>query len=133
MEKRGQVSIETIFSISIILILFLGTLLFTYTKRIEISDTRKFIESRNECQKIANAIAYLNILGPGSITNISTIYNVSILKFAYKKQAIVKELDDITYETESICNIILAPDKNYSVTGRILISNPNGTITLKNG
>ncbi len=73
---RSQVSTETIFLISIVLIIFILTALFTFSKRAQIEETGSFIEKRNECNKIATAINYLKINGPGTKARLNTNFLV---------------------------------------------------------
>jgi len=125
MEKEAQLSMETLFSITIIMVIFLVILFFSITKRGELIDTERFIEKRKECSAIANSITQINLLGDGSETKIVTLSNVSI----YNTSMLIS----VTGKRETgYCNIERMNIANYTnLTGNLTIKNINGRVDIQ--
>jgi hypothetical protein len=112
---------ETIFIISIVLIIFLLTMLFTFNKRLEIRDIGDYIEEKNECHKIASAINYLYINGPGTKAKLNT----NFLVLTKEKKITIKKIKDIFTENKIAAmlstreSLIASTDFYNSITPRL--------------
>jgi len=75
---KGQVGVELIISISIILVIFLGFFFFYTSKNSDIINEGKNLNKRNECFKISSLIGQAISVGDGTIIRTSTKYNLTI-------------------------------------------------------
>ena len=77
---KGQVAIEGMMSIGIILLLFLIIFAFTFERRVELIKTENYLNKRQECLKFSNLISSVYTAGDGTIMNASTTYVISVFK-----------------------------------------------------
>lgn len=78
MQKRGQVSIEFMFSIGVILLLYIIIVFFVFEKNSELRDTESFIDKRTQCFKIAEAVSAVYDSGSGTEASINLKYPIVI-------------------------------------------------------
>lgn len=54
--KKAQTSVEFIFAIGVMIIIFLLILYFTFERKIELNETERILADKEECNKLANMI-----------------------------------------------------------------------------
>ena len=64
-NKKGQVSIEIMYSVGVLLIIFLLLTVMTFNKKIDVERTRDIIDKKNDCNQISSAINRVLALGDG--------------------------------------------------------------------
>jgi len=77
-NKKAQVSIEIIYSVGVLLLIFIMLSGVTLSRKGVVDDTREFIEKRDTCLKISNKLNGILTLEEGFETNFKTIYEVEI-------------------------------------------------------
>ncbi len=123
MQKRGQVSIEIMFSIGVILLLYITIVYFVFEKRSELQDTESFLDKRSECFKVAEAIIAVNDAGPGTrlildlkypiIINNNTIQVANIKNITASKIKIAYLSSGISAERASLTTALQKKDPGY--------------------
>ncbi|MBS3125967.1 hypothetical protein J4453_00800 [Candidatus Woesearchaeota archaeon] len=78
--KRSQISTEFLFSIGIIMFIFLILLAFIMARQNDVRDTQSFVNRQNECLKIASLLASLSETGDGSVARIDTPYFITFFE-----------------------------------------------------
>jgi len=78
MKKKGQISIEIMYSIGVLLIIFILTSSLAFNRKIAIEKTDEIIEKRSDCAMISNAINRVVSLGDGYKSTFKTIYNFDV-------------------------------------------------------
>lgn len=76
--RKAQISIEFLFALGIILLLFLVLFAFWFEKNIEVKKTGDYLEKKNECTRVASLLSSAFIGGDGTKIKISSIYYISI-------------------------------------------------------
>lgn len=123
MEKRGQISIETLFAVGIVFILFSVVLVIVVDKRGELRDTEEFLELRNECFKVANMISEMSVNGDGTNRSIRLENNISVQE---------NFLSVTNGKEEVYCSFAVNVSNFSLVNGNIIIQNRNGRVTIHN-
>mgnify|MGYP001591403797 CR=1 FL=1 len=67
--KKGQISTEVMYSIGVMIFIFIILTGISFNRRSEVRKLDEFIEKRNECLKIANLLTSINTFGDISIYN----------------------------------------------------------------
>ena len=75
---RSQISIEFIFTIGIILFIFIVIFAFVINRNKELVDSKTEIEERSTCLLISSLISSAFVAGDGVIINVSIDYNATI-------------------------------------------------------
>ena len=118
MMKKAQISTEMIIAISIIVFIFIGLLAIVFDKRIEIRNTEKYIDERETCLKVANAITSV------------FINKVQISMTIYQSVNITKNLVRVN---EITCSFPIGEISNYNINkGKILLQNINNQVIIQN-
>lgn len=115
---------EFLFAIGIILVLFLTTLAFSYSRHTDLKELKDHLKINDECQRLANVISSLNIAGPGSKFNTKINHDLTIF-----------DNGEITIEPVNIsCFYIANMEKNTKLTANqyIKIENNESIITIEN-
>lgn len=76
--SRAQITIEFMFVIGIIMLIFIIFLGFALDKRADLRDREKFLEKRNECFKVADLVTSVFAAGHGAEATHSTDYIITI-------------------------------------------------------
>ena len=117
---------ESIFVITIIILLFILTAVFTLPRQREIAVTGNFIKLKSECDKMSNAVNYLFINGEGSSYSLDTDYVIN----AYNNTIYLKKVKNET--ADIYCKSELNIASSYNLTGKIEFVNINNTIIMRN-
>lgn len=75
---RAQVTIEFMFVIGAILLIFLIIVSFTFEKRIDLREKEAFINKRTECLRISDLISSIFAAGPGAQADLKTDYLITV-------------------------------------------------------
>lgn len=65
-NEKGQISTEFIFSLGIVLVVFLMMIYLSSEKTKEVKDIERTLEKKAECTRIANFMSGVFALGPGA-------------------------------------------------------------------
>ena len=123
LSKRGQISVETLFAVGIVFILFSVVLVVVIDKRAELRDTESFLELRNECFKVANMISEVSVNGEGTNRSIKIRNNISVQE---------NYLFATDGKEEVYCSFAVNVSNFSLVNGNILIQNRNGRVVIEN-
>ena len=128
--KKGQISIEVIYSIGVMLIIFLILTGVSFSWRLQFMHTDEYIDQRNQCFKIADYISGVAIGGHGTSARIyvreqSEVYSNGVI--------VVGTTSAGPGEVEATCGFS-APMKDPKTTLQALnyytIMNVNSNITI---
>ncbi len=67
--KKGQISMEVMYSVGVMLTIFIIITGISFSWRLQFSHTEEYLELRDECLKIANYISMVGVGGPGTYAN----------------------------------------------------------------
>lgn len=65
--KKGQISTEVMYSVGIMILVFLILTGISFNRRSEVRKLDEFVEKRSECLKLSNFLTSINTFGPFSI------------------------------------------------------------------
>ena len=80
--KKGQISMEVLYSIGVMLIIFLILTGISFQRRIDTLDTMEFLDKRTVCHAIADAVSSVSAAGSGTFISMYMRYDAQILKGA---------------------------------------------------
>lgn len=118
--RKGQISINFLFAIAIVLILFIITIGITFDKRTEIKNTRDQLDKMNLCLLISDSISKIYIGGDGTRITLNSYYTINL-----KNKFI--DVEDVP------CNSMIEMSDTELNKGQIIIENKEGEIIIKNG
>ena len=76
--RKAQISIEFLFALGIILLLFLILFSFWFGKNVEVKKTGDYLDKKNECSRVASLLSSAFIGGDGTKIKVSSIYYITI-------------------------------------------------------
>ena len=76
--KKGQISTEVIYSVGVMIVIFLLLTGITFNRRMDVRKSDDYLNKRTECLKISNTVSSLSSSGDGTQRIIQIIYNVTI-------------------------------------------------------
>lgn len=124
-KKRGQAGIEAVVALGIIFFLFIGVYLIYTAKNRDLSFSKKVIEEREDCLKLANAIVNTFTLGDSAEMTITTYHDLTVIPVEQRIET-----------TKSFCTIpVKTIHENSDLTlsaGKIKLKNERSYITLSN-
>ncbi|MEK6840108.1 MAG: hypothetical protein AABX72_04135 [Nanoarchaeota archaeon] len=83
LSRRAQISIEVIYSIGVMLVIFLILTGVSFSWRLQFSHTDEYLQKRDECLRLSNYIASVAIGGPGTYANVYTRERSSLSREGY--------------------------------------------------
>jgi len=125
-SKKGQISTEFIFSLSIVIVVFLMLIYLNFEKMKEVRDTEKMLDKKAECIRVANMISGVFSIGQGTEKFSHTDYRL------YAKNNTVLEVQRIGHaqkEPPVQCRFS-ANINERNFTGSFKISNVNSIISI---
>lgn len=125
-SKKGQISIEFLFSIGIVLVIFIMLIFLSFEKTKEVRGIEKILDKKAECIRMANMISGVFSLGPGAEKTSYTDYRI----YARNNTVLEVQRDGHTQLEPPVqcrfsANIY---DKNF--TGTFKVSNVNNIIVI---
>jgi hypothetical protein len=99
-EKKGQISTEVIYSVGVMVVIFLLLTGITFNRRMDVRKSDDYLNKRTECLKISNTVSSLSSSGDGTQRTISITYNVTITN---QSRIIVSETGATPKTVEAVC------------------------------
>ncbi len=128
--KRGQISIEIMYSVGVLLVIFLILSYATFNRKVEIERTRETVDKRSDCIMISNALNRVASLGEGYSSTFKTVYNFDIFDTGL---IIVGDIDDTgPKEIEIVCSFsgVLNQTSYEDYFGKWDVTNDGGELIL---
>lgn len=98
--KRGQISTEVIYSVGVLVVIFLLLTGITFNRKIDIRRTEDYMNKRAECLKISNTLSSVSASGHGTARTIKVDYNVTI---SNQSRITVSETGATPRTIEAVC------------------------------
>ncbi len=128
-KKKGQVSIEIMYSVGVLLIIFILLTVMTFNKKIDVEKTREIIDKRNDCNKISGSINRVLALGDGYNATFKTPHTFDVYM---TELIIVGDLEPSNTEVEIICTFEGNLTKDYlGGSGKWKAINSGGQLHLE--
>ncbi len=130
LRKKGQISIEIMYSVGVLLLIFIMLSSVTFTKKLDVERTRETVLKKNDCVMISNALQRVATLGDGYESWFKTYHKIDILESGL---IIVGDIEDGgTSEIEIICSFNgVLYNAAYSLIGdEFTISNTEGVLNI---
>lgn len=77
--SRGQISIEVMYSVGVMMVIFLILNGISFSWRLSSQDTHEYLDKRNECWKIADYLTSTALVGDGTSAEFYARYDTDIL------------------------------------------------------
>ena len=122
---RGQISLEIIITVSLVILIFLGFFIFYIDKNREIKNLDEVLELRDECFRISNAIGNAITLGEGYSAELQLLQNTTM---RLNEGTISIESEEGTDTTCSYRGDVVSGTYNSTIN----ITNTNNIITIQN-
>jgi len=103
MMRKSQISIEFLFSIGIIVFIFLIILAFIMGRQADVRDNQSFINRQNECLKISSLLTSISEGGDGTAVQVNTPFFVTFYEDGLIK---VEEILNISQEETKIAVLV---------------------------
>lgn len=128
-SKKGQISIEIMYSVGVLLVIFILLTAMTFSKKIDVEITRDTVNKKNDCNKISSAINRVLSLGSGYESTFRTVYHFDV----YDTELIIVGDPVIgdPKEIEVICTFEGEIDKDYEGTGTWRVINERGILKME--
>ena len=130
LRKKGQISIEIMYSVGVLLLIFVMLSSVTFTKKLDVERTRETVLKKNDCVMISNALQRVATLGEGYESWFKSYYELNVLKSGL---IIVGDTGDGgPTEIEIICSFNgVLNQASYSLSGgEFIISNDGGVLSI---
>ncbi len=121
--KKAQVSIEFIFVIGMLFFIFLLILAFVFDKNLDVNESKKIIETKSDCTKLADLI--INAFLSGNTTKIQSKLSYNATISSNSRVILVEDYVQCTLPINQVNATTL-------LKGDILIENKNNFIYVKN-
>lgn len=121
-NKKAQISIEFIFVVGAVLVIFLIILAFSFEKTSDIRKMKAETELLDECNKVSNAILNTIIIGDKGIIKASVSNTVDIFDYG------IISINNGVSTVE--CNYIGKIDTTLGLKKAITFTNTNGNIMV---
>lgn len=126
--KKGQISLEVVFSVGVVLFLAVIIIVFAFVKKNEIIQTEQFTQARAECLKISDALGSLLTLGSDSnitfrLYYLHNIYNNSIIR-SYSNTT------DSPLQEIAVCNYVGSTGPYWNVSSSVTVWSRNGNVSV---
>ena len=118
--KKSQISLEFMFTIAAIILMFLVVLIFSFEKNTEITNTKTYLAQQSECFRFSNFISSVYIGGEGTKVELKTDHNIQV----YPNNMIY-------VDNYALCSYI-GTSSYYDVTGNLIIINKNDKVVIEN-
>jgi len=126
--KKGQISLETVFAVGMVLLLFIIILVFSFVKKQEAIKTEQFIEARAECLQLADAFNSMLTLGTASNFSMHLYYKHQVLN-----TSIIRTRANDSRQEIAFCNYLGIVGPYANLTGDIHVQNVAGNISVVMG
>jgi len=130
LKKKGQISIEIMYSVAVLLVIFLVLSSATFDRKIQVERTRDTVNKRSDCIMISNALSRAASLGEGYSTTFKTVHNFDIFDTGL---IVVGDLGDKgPKEVEVVCsyNGLLNQTAYKDYLGSWRVNNTEGMLQL---
>ena len=77
-NKKGQIGIEIMYSIGVLLAIFILLTSVTFERRISVEKSREMIDKKNDCVMVSDKLTSITSLGDGYSTQFKTLHNLDI-------------------------------------------------------
>ncbi|MFH0798254.1 MAG: hypothetical protein V1906_02470 [Candidatus Woesearchaeota archaeon] len=125
-SKKGQVSTEFIFSLGIVIVIFLMLIYLSFEKTKEVRDTESMLDKKAECIRMANMISGVFSLGPGTEKLSHTDYRI----YARNNTVLEVQRDGHTQKEPPVQCRFSANIYERNFTGGFRVSNVDSIITI---
>ena len=127
--RRGQISMEVLYSVGVMFTIFLILTGISFNWRLQHAHTEQYLQQRDECFKLANYIATVGIGGHGTYANVYVREMTEVSREGYLVVGVTASGPGVV---ESNCGFsantrdtIISPPLQYHT-----ISNINGNVTI---
>ncbi|MEK6852342.1 MAG: hypothetical protein AABX59_00535 [Nanoarchaeota archaeon] len=121
-EKRGQISIEVLFSVGIMLLIFFVVLILNSSKKSEAREAEIFLLDRESCVRISDAIVYSESnQGFNTTLEFNDVKNVSIQANS-SSLAVNNVYCDLPFKFRTRVNLGKKGISIYNVDGTVTLS-----------
>lgn len=128
-NKKAQVSIEIMYSVGVLLIIFLLLTVMTFNKKIDVEQTRDIIDKKNDCNRISSAINRVLALGDGYNATFRTPHTFDVYT---TELIIVGDAETTNSEVEVVCTFEGELTEDYLLgTGKWKAINEKGVLRLE--
>ncbi len=124
--KQGQVSIEAIFAIGMMLLMFTIVITISYLKRQDAIKLEEYIETRAECLRLADALSSVLTLGPDSNITLSLYYKHSVAN-----SSIIYSYANASTQHVTFCNYLGRVGPYTNLSGTMTIANTAGNVSVE--
>lgn len=118
--KRGQLSLEFMFGIGMLMIIIITVLVFTSQKNKEIADSKLYLNQQQDCFKFSDLITSVYTGGDGNVAETRTDYYITVYP------------ENIIYVDNNVLCSYVGKSQYYNVTGQLRIENKNNNIIIEN-
>ncbi len=128
-NRKGQISIEIMYSVGVLLIIFILLTVMTFSKKVDVERTRDTVEKKNDCNEISSAMNRVLALGDGYEATFKTIFNFDV----YTSELIIVGDPDVgdPREIEVTCTFEGEIDQDYTGTGIWRVINEGGMLKME--
>tara|TARA_Y100000310_G_scaffold345353_1_gene464071 strand:- start:1589 stop:2002 length:414 start_codon:yes stop_codon:yes gene_type:complete len=133
-SRRGQISIEILYSVGVLLLIFIMLTGITFERRMSVESTRDLVGKKDTCMMISNKLNSVSVLGDGYSSDFKTIHRFDVYDTGL---LIVGDVgvaeEDKPKEVEAVCtfNGVLFTDKFTGDGGAWSVVNNGGVLTIE--
>ena len=131
-SKKGQISIEIMYSVGVLMVIFILLSSVTFDKKIDVEKARDTVDKRSDCVMISNALGRVAVLGEGYTSEFTTtfIFDVFQTGLIIVGDKIYEE--NTPEEIEVICSFNGNLDQDYNDNNGLnwKVTNTGGVLSI---
>lgn len=131
MKTKSQVSLEFLFTIGIVLLVFILLVMFNFERQVDVSNLNSYVYLKSECFKLSSSITNAYVAGQG--VNLTARIDYDAYIFAEDMTINFRENDIDVYCSFPLSRVTNSTASNFYLRkGMINIQNINQTVVVKN-
>ena len=124
--KTGQISMEVMYAVGVMIVIFLILTGISFQHRRDIADTDEFLKKKNECLKLADTLSVLGLGQADMNMNLTFKYTTHLYKTGV---VLVGDTTETVSSIEATCAFSGTLEKDYlNVLGKHTVTVRNGTV-----
>ena len=126
-RRKGQISTEIIYSVGVMLLIFLLLAGITFNRKIDIRELDEYLEMRNACQQMSNVVSSISAAGENTMRAIKIDYNITVYtdsRIVVRDESAYDNRDVVCTYTGNVAQANLSKETTYTII------NTNGLVTF---
>lgn len=122
---KGQLSLETMFAVGVVLVLFIMALSFSFVKKQELLETQQVLQAKAECLVLADMLSSMLTLGPTSNASLHLYFKHSV-----SNSSSIRSYNNDSAVELTFCNYMGVVGPYTNLSGDVHVQNVAGNVSV---